>query len=146
LNEGRKQKVLQAIGYLFGLLIAIRFELILGPSEYSGGRITRHLFTLLQAGEGMFLLAFVLAFFIPRIATVIGLAAGLLCLPVYGLIIAPGPFQFALRRLFGDEWSSPQQLWSFRWDSWTVLGLLTVGITVFFFMQRVALKRPALSR
>jgi len=141
MNEGGKQKVLQAIGYLVGSVTAMRFVDILGPSEYSGGRITRHLFTMLDTGAMMFLLALILAFFIPRIAAVIGLAAGLLCLPAYGLILAPGPFQSVLQRLFGGEWEMPLRFWSFRWDSWAVVGLLTIAAAVFIFLQRVMRKR-----
>jgi hypothetical protein len=75
----------------------------IGASEFSGGWLTGPLFNMADYASVVFLLAVILAFFFRRIASVMALAASVLCMPFYLYFLAPGPF----RRVFKGEYSVP---------------------------------------
>jgi hypothetical protein len=93
----------------------------LGPSEFSGGSITGPILDLFEAGTLLFPCALVLAFFYPRIAAAITLAACLSCLPLYLYFAAPGPFRW----IFRGEYSVPAPS-SFVWNGRTMAGILSI--------------------
>ena len=99
----RKQKSLQAAGSLLCAAIAWRFVLDLEGTEFSGGRITGPVLQLQTVGTLLFLVAATLKFPFRRTASVIALLACLLCLPLYLLLTAAGPFRWVV----GGEWKVP---------------------------------------
>jgi hypothetical protein len=136
MNKNWKLKVLQSVCYLVCLLMAWKELEALGPSEFRGGSVTRPLFSLLELGAVMFLLAIVVTFFRLRVAAVSGVAAALLCLPVSLYFLAPGPFHFVFR----GEYSVPLRS-NFVWSRWTVtptaLFVLAIFVSVLaFWMMR----------
>ena len=74
----------------------------------------------------MCMLAMILTFMYRRIAAAIGIAACLLCLPLYLYFTAPGPF----RSVFRGTYSVPLQS-SFVWDYGMLGGMLTLAVAVF---------------
>jgi hypothetical protein len=118
-----KTKVGQAACCLLCAVVALRFGFDLEGSEFSGRTVTGPLLGMLNIGAVLFLSALLLTFFIRRIAASIALLACLLCLPLYLLFTAPGPF----RRVVGGEWKT----WlvsNFVWDWWSVAGIVTCAL------------------
>ena len=121
-----KQKVCQAIACLACAGVLWIHLDDFGASEFSGGRRAGKLFTMVDLGSVLFLVALFLTIFFPRVAAVIVLTATLLCLPSYLYILIPGPY----RRIFKGEYSVPLQR-SFAWNNWEVVGILSLGIAAF---------------
>jgi hypothetical protein len=103
-----------------------------GASEFIGGRLTRKLFAMVDAGVLLFLSAVVLTIFWPRIAAISALVATLLCLPFYLYIVMPGPY----RRIFKGEYSVPLQA-PFVWNSWAVVGIFTLALAAVLSIRRL---------
>ena len=94
-----KQKVWQAAACLACVgVLWIRLD-DFGASEFSGGRLTRKLFTMADLGSLLFLVALLMTMFFPRVAAAIALVAALLCLPFYLYILMSGPY----RQIFKGE-------------------------------------------
>ncbi|HEV7523145.1 MAG TPA: hypothetical protein VGP89_18735 [Candidatus Angelobacter sp.] len=66
-------------------------------SEFIGGRVTGPIFMLFESGLLIFVLATVVTFIYRRAAAIMGIAACLLCFPLYLYFAAPGPFRFVFR-------------------------------------------------
>ncbi len=113
--EYQKQTLLQATFSFLCAAIALRFVIELEGTEFGGGRITGTLLKTQNVGALFMLLAAFSAFLIRRIAAVIALLGCLLCLPLYLLLAAPGPFRWVAR----GEWSTPA-VPSFVWDWWSI--------------------------
>jgi len=136
-----KQKLWQAGAFLACVAVLwIRFDAF-GASEFSGGRITGKLFTMADLGSVLFLVALLLTFFFPRIAAAIALAATLLCLPFYLYILMPGPY----RQIFKGEYSVPLRT-PFVWNSWAVVGVLSLVIAAFLSLDSLSKRRARLVR
>jgi hypothetical protein len=137
----RQQKVWQAAAYLACVSVLwIRLD-DLGASEFSGGRLTGKLFTIADLGALLFLAALLLIIFFPRVAAVVALAATLLCLPFYLYISMPGPY----RQIFKGEYSVPLQR-PFVWDSWAVVGVLSLVVAACLSLHSLRKGRARLVR
>src|ERR1041385_5986803 len=106
-----KSELWQAASYVLCIAVAWTQADRVDGSEFSGGRITGPIFSLFQSGILVFVLATVLTFMYRRAAAVMGMAACLLCFPLYLYFAAPGPFRF----VFGGSYSVPLQS-NFVWD------------------------------
>jgi hypothetical protein len=124
------QKVWQAIACLACASVLWIHLNDFGASEFSGGRFTGKLFTMVDLGLLLFLVALLLTVFFPRVAAIVTLAATLLCLPFYLYILMPGPY----RRIFKGEYSVPLQR-PFVWDNWAVVGVLSLVIAALLSLQ-----------
>jgi len=111
----------------FALCIAVAWtQLDLAGSEFSGGRVTGPIFSLFESGFLVFVLAMLLTFMYRRVGAVMGIAASLLCVPLYLYVIAPGPFRF----IFPGNWKSPLEA-NLIWNTWAIAGLLSLAVAVF---------------
>jgi hypothetical protein len=110
-----------------------------GATEFSGGRLTGPLFRLADLGSLLFLVALVLTFFLRRTAATIALAATLLCFPFYLYILMPGPY----RLIFKGEYSVPLS-GRFHWDSWAVVGVLSLLIVAILSLRSYSKTRADL--
>ena len=110
----RKQRIWQAAAYALCAAIALARLDIVGASEFRGGQVTGPLFAMAAAGCFLFILAVVLTFLVPRIASVIAFTAALLSLPMYLFLIEAVPF----RRVFKGEYTVPAV--GFVWDNWAL--------------------------
>ena len=108
-----------------------------GASEFSGGWLTGKLFAMADIGALVFLAALVLAFFLPRVAAIIGLVATLFCLPFYLYIVMPGLY----RAIFRGEYSV-QLVRPFVWNSWAIAGIITLIFAVAFSIRRLYNQSP----
>src|SRR6185312_10330940 len=91
-----------------------------------GGRVTGPIFTLFESGILIFVLAIILTLIYRRIAALMGIAACLLCFPLYLYFLAPGPFRSVFRGIYSVPLPS-----NFVWDNWTIAGILTLAFAVF---------------
>lgn|ERR1022692_2981261 len=130
--EHRKQKVLQATGSLLCATVALRFGSDLEGTEFSGGTITGPLLQMQDVGALLFLAASPLTFLFHRIAALAALLACLLCLPLYLLFTAPGPFRWVFR----GEWKTPL-FSSFVWDWWSIVGIVSITLAVFACLRSI---------
>ena len=87
--------------------------------------MTGPILNLSDYGGYVFLIAAVLALFLPRLASVMALAAGLLCLPLYLYSIVPGIF----RQLFPGEYKMPIAS-TFTWNALALAGIASVAVVV----------------
>jgi hypothetical protein len=120
--EHQRQKVWQAASCLLCMAVACKFDVQLDGTEFMGGVVTGPLLQMQDIGCISFLLAAALAFRFRRVAAAVALLACLLCLPLYLLFTAPGPFRWVV----GGEWKTPLMA-SFVWDWWSIGGLLAVA-------------------
>jgi len=125
LNKPTKQNYLLGASCLLAALLQLWFAFPLDGSEFSGGRVTGPILNLSDYGGYVFLIAAVLALFLPRLASVMALAAVLLCLPLYLYSIAPGIF----RQLFPGEYKMPIAS-SFTWSPRALAGIASVAVVV----------------
>jgi hypothetical protein len=121
-----KSELWQAASLLLCLMVATTRLDWNGASEFSGGQVTGPLLSMFQYGWLFFLLAIVLTFFYQRVGAIIGIAASVLCLPLYLYFTIPGLF----RSVFRGEWSVPLQSY-FSWDTWAISGMLTLAAAIF---------------
>jgi len=119
------QKLWQAFGCVTCLVLTSMFSNQLGDSEFSGGRITGPVLSIFDTGILLFLVALLLTSFYVRIAAIIGLAASLLCLPLYFYFVAPGPFGL----VFKGEYSTPQ-LTNTVLDGSAIAGVVALAATM----------------
>jgi len=128
-----KQKVWQAAACLACVgVLWIRLD-DFGASEFSGGRLTGKLFTMADLGSLLFLVALLLTMLFPRVAAAIALVAALLCLPFYLYILMSGPY----RQIFKGEYSVPLQR-PFVWNSWAVVGAISLVIAAFLSLHSLS--------
>ena len=125
LNKPTKQNYLLGASCLLAALLQLWFAFPLDGSEFSGGRLTGPILNLSDYGGYVFLIAAVLALFLPRLASVMALAAVLLCLPLYLYSITPGIF----RQLFPGEYKMPIAS-SFTWNALALAGIASVAVVV----------------
>ena len=98
------------------------FAGVFAGSEFGGGSVTGPLLRTYEVSLPLFAIAAVLTFGWPRLAAAIATLAGVLALPLYAYVTAPGPF----RALIGGVYSVPYRS-TFEWNSLAVTGL---GVTV----------------
>lgn len=111
----------------FVLCIAVAWiQLDLAGSEFNGGRVTGPIFSLFEGGFLVFVLAILLTFMYRRVAAVMGIAASLICVPLYLYCTAPGLF----RVIFPGNWKSPLEA-NLIWDMWAIAGMLTLAVAAF---------------
>src|SRR5581483_1414983 len=115
-------KIRMLAGCLVSAAVAWKFTLELDGTEFSGGSLTGPLLDMQNAGFLLFLLAAILTFFFRRVAAGITLLAGLLCLPLYLLFTAPGPF----RSIVGGQWKTSLSA-QFVWDWWSIVGIVALS-------------------
>jgi hypothetical protein len=96
----------------------------LDGSELGSGRVTGQLLNLTEIGGILLIVALLLTFLVPRVATAVTLTAALLCLPLYLYFVAPGPFRWVFR----GEYSVPLTS-NFTWTSWPILGIVAFAVT-----------------
>lgn len=99
-------------------VVTWRYPAGLEGTEFSGGWLTGRLLNASQIGTLLFVVAIGLTFLLRRIAAGVTVTAGLLCLPLYLYLVAPGP----VRRIAGGEYSVPLQA-SFVWDVRAMAGI-----------------------
>ena len=121
-----KYQLWLAVSCLICVIVALRNTNSLEGTEFSGGWLTGPLLSMIDVGTVLFLLALVVAFMYPRIAGAIGLAASLLCLPLYLYFIAPVSFSQIFG--FGHEFKA-RPSGGFHWDRWAIVGMLTIAVT-----------------
>jgi uncharacterized membrane protein HdeD (DUF308 family) len=120
-----KKELWQAASFV--LCIAVAWpQMDLEGTEFSGGRVTGPIFWLFESGILIFALATLFTFMNRRVGAFMGIAASLLCFPLYFYFIAPGPF----RSVFRGIYSVPLQS-SFIWDNGVISGMLTLAVAVF---------------
>src|ERR1700743_2795066 len=100
-----KSELWQSASLLLCLAVAEVHMDWIGASEFSGGSITGPVFSMFQVGGLFFLAAVVLTFFFQRAGAIIGIAASVLCFPLYLYFVAPGLYRSAFR----GNWSVPLQ-------------------------------------
>ena len=136
MNKPGKSELWQAASFVLCLAFAWTQADRIEGSEFTGGRVTGPIFSLFESGMVIFVLAIVLTFVYRRVAAAIGIAACLLCFPLYLYFTAPGPF----RSVFRGTYSVPLES-SFVWDYGMLGGILTLGIAVFVGVHRFAAYR-----
>jgi hypothetical protein len=107
------------------MVVACNFDVQLDGTEFVGGVVTGPLLQMQDIGCISFLLAAALTFRFQKVAAAGAFLACLLCLPLYLLFTAPGPFRWFV----GGEWKSPL-IASFVWDWWSIGGLLAGALTM----------------
>jgi hypothetical protein len=109
---------LACIGVLWAQLDAY------GASEFRGGWLTGTLFGMAELSSILFLVAFVLTFFLRRIAATITLAAVAICFPFYLYVLMPGFYLW----MFKAESFMPRTrpLYWVYWNTWAVLGIISL--------------------
>jgi hypothetical protein len=134
-----KKELLQAVSFVLCSAMAWTQADRVDGSEFIVGRVTGPIFTLFESGLLIFVLATVVTFIYRlyighisyisaiyrRAAAVMGIAACLLCFPLYLYFTAPGPFRFVFR----GTYSVPLQS-NFVWDKEMVGGMLTLVVAV----------------
>jgi hypothetical protein len=137
----RHQTFWQAGGCLLCGLLAVHYSLPLDGSEFSGGRATGPLLILFNSGTLFFVLALLLTFRYRQTAALVGLAADLLCLPLYLYFAAPGLF----RGVFTGEYSVPllQNRVGQGGMIWNIGGILSLALLAVICLRTVATHTPA---
>ncbi|MGH9520996.1 MAG: hypothetical protein ACRD3E_00530 [Terriglobales bacterium] len=90
-------------------------------TEFTGGTITGPILRMSEDAFVLFVGGMIAVWFLPRVASILGLLAGLLSTPLVVYVVAPGPF----RHVFRGEYSVPLQS-SFYWNGWWLLAGITV--------------------
>ncbi len=137
MKRSKKIKLGQAASFLLCILMPLLDNR--EASEFSGGRITGSLLSIFQDGVLLFFMAMILTLFYQRVGAVIGIAASVLCLPLYLYFVVPGLF----RSVFAGEWSVPLQSY-FVWDMWAMTGILTLGIAAIVSFRFYAMRQKYL--
>jgi hypothetical protein len=140
------EQAFQAGSLLLCVFLALQITGGLDGTEFSGGWVTGPLLSMADSGTLLFVLAVVLTFLFPRVAAAIGLAATLLCLPLYCFFIAPVPFAQVFAR--GHEFKV-QPAPGFHLHMWPVTALLGVAVAVYVCIRRLStggqMQNPAAS-
>jgi len=128
-----RKNVLQAIAFLACAGVLWTHLGDFGASEFRGGWLTGKIFTMVDIGALLFLIAFVFTIFVPRTGASVALLAVVLCLPFYVYVVMPGIF----RRMFKGEPSDPLEK-PFVWNSWAIVGIITLIVAVVFSIRRLS--------
>lgn len=120
------QQLSLAASCLMCVILALRNTKGLEGTEFSGGWLTGPLLSMIGVGTVLFAIAFIAAFFFPRIAAGVGLLSSLLCLPLYLYLLAPVHFSqiFGSGHQFKVQPGTDPGL-----DAWALAGLLTLMLT-----------------
>jgi hypothetical protein len=137
MSKQAKHKVWQLCLFLVCIALTWMYGNDLGTSEFSGGRITGPILTMFDSGTLLFVAALIVTFFYPRFSAAIGVAASLLCIPLYFYFVAPGPFRW----LFRGEYSVPLGT-KFVWGKWELAGMLVLGLTAVLSVRNISRFRP----
>ncbi len=135
LKKPGTQQLSLALVCLVGVFVALRNSNGLDGTEFSGGWLTGPLLSMSDVGIVLFLLALLVTFVSPRVAAAIGLAASLLCFPLYLYFMAPVPFNRIFG--FGHEFKI-QPSAGLHWDRWAIAGVLTLAATVYVCLSNFA--------
>jgi len=138
MKKPEMQQVWQATSCLLCAFFALKITDGLEGTEFSGGWLTGPLLWMADIGTLLFVLALFVTFVYPRVAAAIGLASSLLSLPLYLFFIAPVPFSQVFG--FGHQFKV-QPSPGFHWGKWTVTGLLTLAVTSFLCVRRIAARK-----
>jgi hypothetical protein len=138
MEKPSKQKVFQAIACLLCVAVLWIHLNDFGASEFGRGRLTGRLFTLADYSSVLFLAAFLLTFFLPRVAAAVVWTASLLCLPFYLYMLLPEPYRLA----FKGEYSVPLQK-PIVWNNWAVAGTLSVFLAAVVSVRSLFKERSA---
>jgi hypothetical protein len=130
------QKMWQAMACLACIVLTRRCSADLGPSEFCGGWLTGPILTMFDVGGLFFVGALIVTFLYPRIASVIALAACLLCLPLYLYFTMPGAFRWVFR----GEYSVPLPS-GFVWNRWILVGILSLCATAYICVRAFSARR-----
>lgn len=124
------QQLSLAASCLMCIILALRNTEGLEGTEFSGGWLTGPLLSMIGVGTVLFALAFIAAFFFPRIASAIGFFSSLLCLPLYLYLIAPVQFNL----IFGSGHQfKVQPIPNFPSERiWASAGVLILMVTGYF--------------
>jgi hypothetical protein len=132
----KKPQLSLALSCLVGVIVALQNTKVLVGTEFSGGWLTGPLLSIAEVGMVLFLLAFGVAFVHQRVASAIGLASSLLCLPLYLYLIAPVPFT----KLFGlGHEFKVQPTGGFHWDRWAIMGVIALAATIYVCLRGLAI-------
>jgi len=99
-------------------------------SEFVGGSVTGPSLRTHEVSLVLFAIAAVLTFGQRRLAAAIATLAGILAIPLYAYVTAPGPF----RALVGGVYSVPYRS-RFEWNSLALAGLGVTAITLYFCLR-----------
>ncbi len=98
--------------------MALKSQVELDGSEFSGGSVTRPLLTMNLIGMVLMVAAAFFIFFRSRGSTIVAVAASILCLPLYMYNTTP----YLFRRALPGTYSVPLQ--AFGWEGWSIAGIL----------------------
>jgi hypothetical protein len=130
-----KQQLLLTASCFVSVAVALCNSNGLEGTEFSGGSLTGPLLLMTDIGSVLFALVLISSFLYPRVAGAIGLVSSLLCLPLYLYLIAPVPFNHFFS--FGHEFKV-QPSGGFHWDRWTIVGALTLAVTIYACFRSLA--------
>ena len=119
------KKVLLAIMLLVSFWLLRRSTDGLDGTEFAGGRLTGPMLDVCEVGMIALLVAVILVYWLPRLASSIALVASVCCLPLPLYFFAPGPFRAVVK----GEWSVPLQS-NFVWTHWTLLPIFAILFTM----------------
>lgn len=125
----------QAVNFLLCVSLALKLTSGLDGTEFSGGWLTGRLLSMAENAIILFILALVSTFLFQRVAAAIGLFSSLLCAPFCCFFIAPAPFAHVFAR--GHEFKV-QPSPGLHWHTWPVVALLTVALTCYLCIWRLA--------
>jgi hypothetical protein len=93
-----------------------------------------------DVGTLLFAIAVAATLIYPRIGAAVGVAASLLCLPLYLFFIAPVPFS----KIFGPGHEfKVQPEPGFHWETWPIMGFAAIALTIFLCVRGIATGRTA---
>jgi len=125
----------QAGSFLLCVILELQITSGVEGTEFSGGWLTGPLLSMADIGTGLFVVALVLTFLVPRVAAAAGLISSLLCLPLYCFFVAPAPFAQVFAR--GHEFKL-QPAPGFHWNTWPVAALLAIAFALYLCVRRLA--------
>jgi hypothetical protein len=122
-KNGGKRGLIRAASPIACAVVAWASAYKLGPTEFSGGRLTGPLLTSTNVGLCLFVVASFLMIRFARLGAGIAIVASLCTMPLYLYLIAPGLF----RHFSKGEYSVPLTR-ALVWDKLAIIGILTVAI------------------
>lgn len=109
-------------------------------SEFGSGSVTGPLLRAHEVSLLLFAVAAVLTFSRRRLAAAIGTLAGVLAVPLYAYVTAPGPCRALIRGVYSVPYRS-----RFEWNSLAVAGLGVTAVALYICL-RVLTSRGDLGR
>lgn len=139
MRERIPRTVWQAASCVACALITWRFSDLLGPTEFSDGRVTGPLLTIHSFSPSIFVIAAGTVFRSARAAAALALIGCALALPLYVYMTVPGTY----RSLAGGVYSVPLMRAVLR-NSWAVAGTIAVAAAIYLSLRALSQQRQIL--